>query len=104
LDSLISNNIIPFDKEDLSAAQQANEYIMTSLRTMEGIDLDHVREKWGEQRADLLITESSKYASRGLLDYQANRIVLTREGKLFADGIAADLFVLESEKTPVARR
>jgi len=98
MDSILSNNIIPFDKEDLSKSQQANEYIMTSLRTMEGIDLDHIRQKWGEERADLLIAESSKHLSRGMMTREGNRLVLTREGKFFADGIAADLFMLEPSK------
>ena len=39
----IKKNIIPFEEEDLTATQKLNEYIMTSLRTMEGLDLKHIK-------------------------------------------------------------
>jgi oxygen-independent coproporphyrinogen-3 oxidase len=92
--SSLESGIIPFEKEDLTPAQRLNEYIMTSLRTMEGIQLSRVHETWGKENADLLVKNSEKYLHRGMLMHQDNGIVLTREGKLFADGIAADLFQL----------
>jgi oxygen-independent coproporphyrinogen III oxidase len=95
MDSILSNNIIPFDKEDLTEMQQLNEYIMTSLRTIEGINIKFIEEKWGMDIAGQIKTASYKYGSRGMVIFEADRIVLTREGKLFADGIASDLFILE---------
>lgn len=97
IDSLLSNNIIPFDKEDLTEKQQLNEYIMTSLRTMEGISLDFISEKWGVDIANQIKTASYKYGSRGMVRFENQQIVLTREGKLFADGIASDLFMMEEK-------
>jgi oxygen-independent coproporphyrinogen-3 oxidase len=97
IDSLNSNNIIPFDKEDLTETMQINEYIMTSLRTMEGIDLAFLAEKWGASKAETLKKESFSYASRGMILYNNEHIVLTREGKLFADGIASDLFFTDKD-------
>ena len=38
----ISKGIIPFEKEILTPVQKMNEYIMTSLRTSEGLNLDKV--------------------------------------------------------------
>jgi len=35
----IKNNIIPFEEEKLTNGERLNEYIMTSLRTIEGLDL-----------------------------------------------------------------
>jgi oxygen-independent coproporphyrinogen-3 oxidase len=98
IDSLIANNIIPFDKEDLTEVQQLNEYIMTMLRTMEGISLPRVREKWGELAEAKLLKEAAKHASRGMLLLDDHAIRLSKEGKFFADGIAADLFF--EEKLP----
>ena len=42
----IKKNIIPFEEEKLTRVQQLNEYIMTSLRTMEGLDLESYRKKF----------------------------------------------------------
>jgi oxygen-independent coproporphyrinogen-3 oxidase len=90
----LESGIIPYEKEELTAGQKLNEYIMTSLRTIEGIRITHVQDNWGVENAELLQKNSEKYMSRGMLTRVNNSIVLTREGKLFADGIAADLFQL----------
>jgi oxygen-independent coproporphyrinogen-3 oxidase len=97
IDSILSNNIIPFEKEDLTEMQQINEYIMTSLRTMEGINLGFLGEKWGIDIANQIKTSSYKYGSRGMVTFEDDHIILTREGKLFADGIASDLFIVEEK-------
>lgn len=91
----IRSGIIPFDKEELTETQHVNEYIMTSLRTMEGLDLQWVRKKWNDKYVAILETEAQKHIGRGLLTKNEQRLVLTKEGKLFADGISSDLFFTE---------
>ena len=90
--SSLQKNIIPFQQEKLSANQQLNEYIMISLRTQEGIDLSFVTEKFGKEKMEKLQLESRKYIDNKKLQAINNSLNLTREGKLFADGIAAYLF------------
>jgi len=80
----ISKGIIPFEKEELTTTQQLNEYIMTSLRTIEGLRLDIAGAG--------LLEKSKKFIDSGLMKLENNALVLTREGKLLADGIAASLF------------
>ena len=88
----LKKGIIPFEEELLTVTQQLNEYIMISLRTMEGISLTIVAEKYGEIAIQKLQTGSKKWTLSGKLILINDSLVLTREGKLFADGIAADLF------------
>ncbi len=88
----LQQNIIPFEEEILTKTQQLNEYIMTSLRTMEGLDLDHVAKNFSEAESNKIKIGGSKYESTGKLKTENGKLILTREGKLFADGIAADLF------------
>jgi len=88
----LQNGIIPFEEEILTETQQLNEYIMTSLRTMEGLDLDHVRDIFGEEKTITIKTAADKYIGTGKLKTVNSKLILTKEGKLFADGIAADLF------------
>lgn len=85
----IEKNNIPFEKEILTPSQKTNEYIMTSLRTMEGLDL----EKLEEVTSNELLDASKKFIESGKLILKENKLILTKEGKLFADGIAAELFV-----------
>jgi oxygen-independent coproporphyrinogen-3 oxidase len=84
----INNGIIPFEKEELTAEQRLNEYIMTSLRTSEGLDLRRIA--LSEQTR--ILGESNKYLEQGLMRKENDFLILTKEGKLLADGIAADLF------------
>ena len=88
----LQKGTIPFEEEILTVTQQLNEYIMTSLRTMEGLDLDYVSNKFGEEKSSKIRVAGSKYESIGKLKTVNRNLILTREGKLFADGIAADLF------------
>lgn len=84
----IGKGIIPFSKEDLTATQQLNEYIMTSLRTSEGLYLS----KFEENIKSKLLKASKKYRDAGLMKEEKGFLILTKEGKLWADGIAAALF------------
>ena len=65
---------------------------MTSLRTMEGIDLDLVSAKFGEKFREELKVQGRKFLNTEKLLLINDHLVLSKEGKLFADGIAADLF------------
>jgi len=84
----INKEIIPFEKENLTSIQKLNEYIMTSLRTMEGLNLA----KMEESVAHKLQAAGKKYIIAGKMTEENNFLKLTNEGKLLADGIAADLF------------
>lgn len=80
----IKKGIIPLEKEILTETQKLNEYIMTSLRTAGGLSLDITGKE--------MIDKSQKFIAAGLMKLENNSLVLTREGKLLADGIAAELF------------
>jgi len=84
----INKGIIPSEIEVLTPKQQLNEHIMTSLRTIEGLNLDVV----DEIKRYKLTAASKKYIESGKMTEENNFLKLTKEGKLFADGIAADLF------------
>ena len=65
---------------------------MTGIRTIEGICLQSIRNEFGESPAKLLNEHAAKYEKKGLTAFEDGTIRLTREGKLWADGIAAGLF------------
>lgn len=85
----LEENKIPFEKEVLTPSQKINEYIMTSLRTMEGLNLAGVTEATNHE----LQIASRKFIDDGKMILKENSLILTKQGKLFADGIAAELFV-----------
>jgi oxygen-independent coproporphyrinogen-3 oxidase len=88
----LKNNLIPFEEEVLTVTQTINEYIMTSLRTLEGIDLEKISSVFGANYINQLLISSQKFINSEKIIHNNHSLVLTKEGKLFADGIAADLF------------
>jgi oxygen-independent coproporphyrinogen-3 oxidase len=95
--SILTEGKVPFEQEQLSAVQRLNEYIMTSLRTMWGCDLDKVEREWGSDYRTILANEAQAFAEDGRLEVLDSVLRLTNKGKLFADGIAAELFFSEKE-------
>ncbi len=91
----IKNNIIPFEEEKLNRSQKLNEYIMTSLRTLEGLDLKFIEKEFSLKERNRIESSAVHYLVRKLVINKNENFVLTDEGKLFADGIAADLFLLD---------
>ena len=89
--SSINDNKVPAEKEILTEIQRINEYIMTSLRTVEGLKFENIVFTETITKEELL-RKSQRFINSGLLINQNETLILTMEGKLLADGIAADLF------------
>ena len=90
--SSLENNIVPYESETLSIATQYNEYIMTSLRTIEGCTYDYVLEKFGESALTRTKKIAANFIEKGQLIELENSLQVTKQGKFFLDGIAADFF------------
>ena len=88
----VEKNIIPYEEEILNDVQRLNEYVMTSLRTIEGLNIDFVKINFGKENAERIIHDAEKYLKNRKIILAGSSIMLTKEGKFFADGIAAELF------------
>lgn len=88
----INNGTVKTETEVLTETEKLNEYIMISLRTMEGLDLEKIKSVWGEDRLKTVNERMIRFKENDLVIKEANKIKLTEEGMLRADGIAADLF------------
>jgi oxygen-independent coproporphyrinogen-3 oxidase len=84
-----------FEEERLTPTEHLNEYIMTSLRTMWGCDLAKIEEEWDATCASLVEKSSHLFQEKKWVLQDGRKLVLTNEGKLFADKVAAELFVTE---------
>ena len=89
----LEKNIIPYEEETLTAVQRLNEYVMTTLRTCEGINMNFVVQHFGKENKKHIITAAQKPINSGRLIMYEENLKLTKEGMFFADGIAGDLFV-----------
>lgn len=82
---------IPAEVELLTESNRLNEYVMTSLRTIWGLDLDHLETIAAGAKTELL-KSANEFLEREWIKQIDNKLLLTREGQLYADTIAAELF------------
>jgi oxygen-independent coproporphyrinogen-3 oxidase len=78
--------------EELSEIDKFNEYMMTSLRTMWGTDLNKIERNFGVGSTAEIRKKIGPYIDNGMAFIDKNTIFLTDQGKLFADGITTELF------------
>ncbi len=93
----IETGIIPFEHEVLNDTQCLNEYIMISLRTMYGCDLDKLHAEFDRAYVEELIGKAQVFIGRGWLEHTGNLLRTTQAGKLYADHIASELFIEEKK-------
>lgn len=93
--SSINKGIIPQEKEMLSIANKFNEYIMISLRTIWGCDINDILTKFGNIYLQNFIIQTSDYIKSGLLTEKNGNIYLSDKGQTLSDGIISSLFVEE---------
>ncbi|MFA6946992.1 MAG: radical SAM family heme chaperone HemW [Pedobacter sp.] len=84
---------IPAETEVLSIENRINEYIMTSLRTSRGMDLQSITEKFGSDYSNEISNSLEPFLDKEWISMKEQVLTLTREGKLFADHIASELFI-----------
>ena len=89
----IHENSSQREVETLTPTQRLNEFIMISLRTMEGIDLGKLETEFGSNERRRIEQQARKFEGHGLIQHNQPFIHLTDEGMLRADGIASELFV-----------
>ncbi|WPR75373.1 radical SAM family heme chaperone HemW [Algoriphagus sp. NG3] len=83
----------PFIVDNLSEEERLNEYILTGLRTIWGIDFEVIRRDFGQ---DLLRSRQAvlrQMEAEGWLIWKDKNLSLSKRGKLLADSIAAALFI-----------
>ena len=90
---LLAKNELAEAVEELSKTDRFNEYIMTSLRTQWGTDLKKINSDFGFAFGDETRRQMKPFVKNGKLLLENDTIKLSKEGKLFADGIAAELFI-----------
>ena len=89
----ISAGIVPCETEELTEQDKLNEYIMTALRTIWGLDLQQVDERFGSHYRETLYSGLQPFMARGEVSLTGEVATLTKAGKLLADHIASELFV-----------
>ena len=91
----IEAGILPHEEETLREIDQLNEYIMTSLRSIKGMQKETIKTRWGNDKLQIISTAIEQFIRSGKIIATENSWALSGEGRFFADGIASSLFFLE---------
>ncbi|WP_336129430.1 radical SAM family heme chaperone HemW [Mesoflavibacter sp. CH_XMU1422-2] len=90
----IEANKLPLEIETLSQNDKYNEFVMTGLRTIWGVSLSKIEDKFGLHYKNFLIKEAQFYINEQLLYIEKDSLKATKKGKFLTDGIASELFML----------
>ena len=82
-----------YEREELDTKAKFNEYIMTSLRTMWGIDLEYVEKAFEKEGYDYVINLSGKFIDYGLMKKEKKSLVLSNQGKMISDNIISEFMM-----------
>lgn len=86
---------LPQERERLTHSQQYNEFVLTGLRTMWGVDLLLLKEQFGQEMYDYCLQNARKFIRENLLTIKENSLILSREGIFISDGIMSELMWVE---------
>lgn len=86
----INQGIIPAEIEQLSTTQRFNEYLLTSLRTIWGCSLSHIKQHFGD--AFVAYLQKAILPFEDFIVQQNETLFLNNKGKLLADKITSELF------------
>jgi oxygen-independent coproporphyrinogen-3 oxidase len=89
----IQKGNIPAELEELTIADQVNDYLLTGLRTQWGCSLPELSALLGTDFAQHQASDLSAMYASGWLIHEGDWLRLSKPGKLFADRVAATLFV-----------
>ena len=91
----ISENKIECEEEILSNFQKYNDYIMTSLRTISGVNLDYIKQEYGVNYLKYFNNELQKWIKSEHVFIEKEIVYLSKKGKYISDNICADLFKVD---------
>ncbi len=77
--------------EEIDTSKAYNEYVLTSLRTIWGIDLDYLEKWFGADLLKLCLLEADKFMKSGKLILVDRKLCLSNKGKLIADYVISEL-------------
>ena len=78
------------EKETLSTRNAYNEYMLTSLRTVWGIDLDEISSRFGDNYVKYTRKIAQKYSDENILSKSGNKYSVFEKGIFLADQITRD--------------
>ncbi len=91
LDS-ITKGKIPFEVEILEEKEKYNDYMITSLRTMWGLDTEKLEKVFDKKYLRYFLSKTENLIKENLLKKTGNNFILTEKGIFISDNIIGSFF------------
>jgi oxygen-independent coproporphyrinogen-3 oxidase len=82
---------LPIESEKLSTNEKYNDYILTSLRTMWGLNTEIIKKEFGKDYEIFFLRNSKKYLDKNLIIQNNHQFKLTDKGIFISDHIISNL-------------
>lgn len=83
-----------FEMEILDEKTAYNDFVLTRLRTKEGIDLNELESLFGENQKNYCLKQSRKYIENQMMEQANEHLRLTRKGVFVSDGVICDVMAV----------
>ncbi|HCM33020.1 MULTISPECIES: radical SAM family heme chaperone HemW [Chryseobacterium] len=90
----LNAKLLAKEEEILSLEDQFNEMIMIGLRTIWGVDLKSLKDKFNDRFLEHFQNEIRQKMNEGILIIEDNNLKIPEKHWFMADGIASDLFMV----------
>ncbi|QXU48709.1 radical SAM family heme chaperone HemW [Chryseobacterium sp. D764] len=90
----LNDKLLAKEEEILSKEDQFNEMIMIGLRTIWGVDLRSLKNKFSDRLLEHFQTEIKTKIEEGILIIENDHLKIPEKHWFMADGIASDLFIV----------
>jgi putative oxygen-independent coproporphyrinogen III oxidase len=91
--NFIHNGIVYYEMEEPDMTSRFHEYLLTSLRTMWGTDMERVLMEFGHSFKEHCLQQAKPFLRSGRMVRDGHKLILTEEGMLIADHIIIGMFL-----------
>lgn len=91
----IGEHRLPLEIENLDRNTRYNDFILTGMRTMWGVDLIELERLFGTKLKDYCMKNVQRYIDERFVYKEANVLKLSRNGIFISDGIMSDMMWVE---------
>lgn len=90
----IKNGVIPTEQEVLTPKDKLNDYLVTSLRTIWGANVDTIAQNFGDANAKQFLHTAEKYVKLGIVEQRNSVFRILPKHFITSDGIISDFLAV----------
>jgi len=90
----IKEGIVPYEVEQLDLSAKYNEFMMISLRLLEGVNMQQIETRFGLAYKQHTHSILADYLLNGKIELTEKGFAISKQARFLADGIASDFFIV----------